>query len=537
MLPKTSMPLIRYGVALIATSIALLITNEFHVLHDRFTFMLPFAAVLFSAWFGGAGPGIISVGIVALASSYFFLPPNDSFAIENPLDGLALFVFVVVALFIVLLTATRRRAMDRVSVANQTLKQEIVERKHAEEALAESEKNLSDFFETATIGLHWVGPDGIVLRVNKAELDLLGYTAGEYLGHHIAEFHVDRAVIDDILDRLARDERLNEYPAKLRRKDGSIRHVLINSSVLWENGQFIHTRCITRDVTEQMRAEEQIRRLNLELEQRVAERTRELQDANHVLAQQREDLTRTNAELERFAYVSSHDLREPLRMITSYLKLLVQRYGGRLDSDADAFIGYAVDGAQRMDELVRDLLELARLGSRSKIDKTDCNMVLHRGLVALHGAMKESGAVVTYDPLPTVMADQSQMAQLFQNLIGNAIKFRGKESPRIHVSAGREGQDLIFAIRDNGIGIEAQYLERIFVVFQRLHRRDEYPGTGIGLSICKKVVEGHGGRIWVESDPGSGSTFYFTLPADAAVDADVVGQSVLSGRADSSLQR
>jgi len=146
-----------------------------------------------------------------------------------------------VALFIVLLTATRRRAMDRVSVANQTLKQEIVERKHAEEALAESEKNLSDFFETATIGLHWVGPDGIVLRVNKAELDLLGYTAGEYLGHHIAEFHVDRAVIDDILDRLARDERLNEYPAKLRRKDGSIRHVLINSSVLWENGQFIHT--------------------------------------------------------------------------------------------------------------------------------------------------------------------------------------------------------------------------------------------------------------------------------------------------------
>ena len=162
MLPKMSLPLIRYGVALIATCIALLITNEFHVLHDRFTFMLPFAAVLFSAWFGGAGPGIISVGIVALASSYFFLPPNDSFAIENPLDGLALFVFVVVALFIVLLTATRRRAMDRVSVANQTLKQEIVERKHAEEALAESEKNLSDFFETATIGLHWVGPDGIV---------------------------------------------------------------------------------------------------------------------------------------------------------------------------------------------------------------------------------------------------------------------------------------------------------------------------------------------------------------------------------------
>ena len=166
-----------------------------------------------------------------------------------------------------------------------------------------------------------------------------------------------------------------------------------------------------------------------------------------------------------------------------------------------------------------------------------CDEALERALVNLKGAIEESGARVTRDPLPIVIADRARLVRLFQNLIGNAIKFRGPCPPRVHVSAERRGREWLFTVRDNGIGIQADHRDRIFVVFQRLHRRDEYPGTGIGLSICKKVVEGHGGRIWVESDPGSGSTFYFTLPADAAVDADVVGQSVLSGRADSSLQR
>jgi light-regulated signal transduction histidine kinase (bacteriophytochrome) len=204
-------------------------------------------------------------------------------------------------------------------------------------------------------------------------------------------------------------------------------------------------------------------------------------------------------------------------MVTSYVQLLARRYKGKLDSDADEFIAFAEGGTIRMWNLINGLLTYSRVGMRGKrLEPTDCETALSQSLDNLTVAMEENGAVVTHDALPMVMADNSQLVQLFQNLIGNAIKFRGKEPPRVHVSASRNGNGWIFSVRDNGIGIAPEYAERIFVIFQRLHGREEYPGTGIGLAICQKIVERHGGHIWVESEVGKGATFYFSLPASKA---------------------
>ena len=248
----------------------------------------------------------------------------------------------------------------------------------------------------------------------------------------------------------------------------------------------------------------------LALEQREAARvgaTTELQQA--VI-----ELERSNRDLEQFAYVASHDLQEPLRMVSNYTQLMARRYQGKLDKDADEFIGYAVDGATRMQTLINDLLAFSRVGTKGgEFEATDCEGVLDRTLRSLQVSIDQSGAQVTHDRLPTVTASAGQLGQVLQNLIGNAIKFRGQEPPRIHVSAGPNGEGCTFSVRDNGIGIAAEYYDRIFVLFQRLHGREEYQGTGIGLAICKKIVERHGGHIRLESQPGKGSTFYFTLGA------------------------
>jgi light-regulated signal transduction histidine kinase (bacteriophytochrome) len=226
------------------------------------------------------------------------------------------------------------------------------------------------------------------------------------------------------------------------------------------------------------------------------------------------ELRRSNEELERFAYVASHDLQEPLRMVGSYVQLLAKRYRGRLDADADEFIGYALDGALRMQHLIEDLLAFSRVTTTgSEFVRTDTNAVLEQSLADARLVIEEAGAEVSADRLPVVPGDPGQLGHLFLNLISNAVKFRGAEPPRIHISAVRRNDEWLFTVRDNGIGIAAQYFDRIFVIFQRLHGRNEFPGTGIGLAIAKKIVERHSGRIWVESEPGSGSTFFFTLPA------------------------
>jgi PAS domain S-box-containing protein len=767
--------------------------------------------------------------------------------------------------------------------------------RQSEAALSMSQQDLSDFVENAVVCLHWVAADGTIIWANQAELDLLGYPSEEYIGHSITEFHVDRDAIEDLLDRLLHDRPVREYEADLRCKDGSIRHVLIDSNSSWRNGEFLRTRCFTRDITERKRAEDDLKQFNVALshamegiarldkhgcyvwvnqayaeaigytpdaivgmdwqrtvhpedlhtlelayeqmldrgkvevaarglrqdgsifykqlvmvkatddrqqsighycfmkdvtaakqaeaalihsEQKfraifdsmfqfigvltpdgiVLEGNRAALDAigveradvigkpfwatqwwthspqlqtqvqaavaqaargelvrfesEHIwadgtaafvdfslkpviddtgqvvmllpegrditdrkrkedilrnialgvsaktgeaffealveyltkalrveyafisellpptqdrvstiagygngtkidrfeyalldtpcqytidrqfyvcaeqlqqqfpsfgllseisaqsymgvllwnsagqpfglicvlscqpfsetqlmteilnifaaraaaeierqrseieLQQQKQDLARSNDELQQFAYVASHDLQEPLRMITSYLDLLERRYKGQLDAKADMFIGYAVDGASRMQILINDLLNYSRVGRQDRnFEAVDCEQILQQVLADLQMTIATNNAAIVHAPLPIVHGNSSQITQLFQNLITNAIKFRRQEPPQIEIAVRSTAGQWLFSVRDNGIGIENEYLERIFIIFQRLHGKTDYPGTGIGLAVCKKIVERHGGNLWVESQPDRGSTFYFTLPS------------------------
>jgi light-regulated signal transduction histidine kinase (bacteriophytochrome) len=274
-----------------------------------------------------------------------------------------------------------------------------------------------------------------------------------------------------------------------RRRDGSEFPVEISLSPMTVDGGETLSISNVRDVTARKAADERLRMTAA-------------------------DLARSNAELEQFAYVASHDLQEPLRMVASYTQLLARRYQGKLDQDADDFIGFAVDGARRMQELINDLLTFSRVGTRAlELQTVDAGQLVDQVVTDLAATVAEDQASVTRDDLPLVLADATQLRQLFQNLIANGIKFhRLDPPPHVHVSASLDGADWTFSVSDNGIGIEPQYLERIFVLFQRLHSRAEYPGTGIGLAICKKIVERHGGHLRVESIPGQGTTFRFTWP-------------------------
>ncbi len=244
---------------------------------------------------------------------------------------------------------------------------------------------------------------------------------------------------------------------------------------------------------------EELQRAHDVLELRVKERTTEL--------------ARSNAELEQFAYIASHDLQEPLRMVSSYVQLLEKRYQGKLDQDADEFINFAAEGALRMQRLINDLLAYSRVGTRGKsFEEVNLEAALAQATENLQLAIREKNAAVTHDPLPLTYGDSGQLTQVFQNLIDNAIKFCREEAPKVHVSASVKEGECVCQVKDNGIGIAPEYLDKLFLLFQRLHTRKEYPGTGIGLAICKRIIERHGGRIWVKSRPGEGSTFYFIIP-------------------------
>ena len=301
-----------------------------------------------------------------------------------------------------------------------------------------------------------------------------------------------------------------ETVSVLRREQLDIPVILVSGSL----GDVTAVESIKRGVTDYVlkdglaRLPEVVRRALKEKAERKLRREME-----EDLAKKVDELARSNADLEQFAYVASHDLQEPLRMVSAYTQLLGERYKGKLDENADKFIGYAVEGAQRMQVLIQDLLAFSRVGRKEgTLTSVDCNDVMKEVKQTLTTVLQESGAVVTCPDLPAVWADRTQVMQVFQNLVGNAIKFRGKEAPAIAITAEKMDGFWQFSVSDNGIGIASEYVATVFVVFQRLHARTEYPGNGIGLAICKKIVERYGGKIWVESQAGAGCTFKFTLP-------------------------
>jgi PAS domain S-box-containing protein len=372
------------------------------------------------------------------------------------------------------------------------ISRDITARKQAEHELKETQEYLENLLECASAPIIVWNSDLLITRYNRAFEVLTGRSAREMLGQplHLVFPGENKALSTAILESTSMGNQMEAIEIPILRADGSIRIVLWNSAGLYaaDGTTLLATIAQGQDISERIAAEKQLLKAN-------------------------QELARSNSELERFAYVASHDLQEPLRMVTSYLQLIVRRYRDRLDGDALEFINYAVDGAVRMKTLINDLLAYSRVGTRAKeFTRTDCALVLERVLTTLKVSIEENQAQITFDNLPCVMADEGQIEQLLQNLIGNAIKFHGKGTPKIHVGLRQRDRSWIFSVRDNGIGIDPQFFDRIFIIFQRLHSREDYQGTGIGLAISKRIVEKHGGEIWVESTPGQGSTFYFTLP-------------------------
>jgi len=366
----------------------------------------------------------------------------------------------------------------------------------AEEALCESNARKTAILETAVDGIITIDERGIIESINPAAERLFGYAADEIIGQNVQRLM--SAQCKEEQERYLRRFLSSGHRPMIGigrevvglKKDGTTFPMELAVSEVRFGDRRMFTG-IGRDISERKQAE-------LELVRRARE------------------LARSNAELEQFAYVASHDLQEPLRMMGSFSQLLARRYGGQLDATAHEFISFIVDGANRMQTLINDLLAYSRVGTRgATFQPNDCEALLERALANLKQSIDDTGAVVIHDPLPTLWVDATQIVQLFQNLIGNAIKYRGDAPPRIHLAVARQGEGWVFSVRDNGIGFDPKHAERIFTMFQRLHTRDEYPGTGIGLTICKKIVERHGGRIWAESEPGGGSRFFFTIPARA----------------------
>lgn len=390
---------------------------------------------------------------------------------------------------------------------------DVTERRRDERALRRSEHNLRDFFDNATIGLHWVGPDGIILRANQTELNLLGYQQEEYVGRPITEFHADSDVIAEILQCLSAGKALNQYAARLKCKDGSIKDVLINSNVLWEEGRFIHTRCFTVDVTERKKAEEALRLAQSQLheharrlETRVAERTAELRA--------------TTEQLEAFVYSIAHDLRAPLRSTTSFSQLLLDDHAAQLNETGRNFLKRIQNASEFMDKLLLDLLAYGSTSRASmelgpvEVEKAWASAVFQNAALA-----EESGAQLrVVRPLPAVHANETTLGQCLANLLSNAIKFVAPGvQPEIRFwceeftpPADESGTRIRLWMEDNGIGMAPEHQERVFRVFERLHGT-RYPGTGIGLSIVRKGVERMGGRVGLESLPGQGNRFWIDL--------------------------
>ncbi|MCJ7604332.1 MAG: ATP-binding protein [Desulfobulbaceae bacterium] len=376
---------------------------------------------------------------------------------------------------------------------NEQLKQEITERRRAEEERKKTEEQFRLLVEgIKDYAIFMIDPAGRVLSWNEGAERIKGYRADEIVGRHFSCFYPEEDAKKGNPDnelRIADEKGSFEDEGWRIRKDGSKFWANVVITALRDKtGRLRGFSKVIRDISERRRAEEKLRRTA-------------------------DELARSNEDLTQFAAIVSHDLQAPLRMIDGFVSLLARRYKGKLDEKADQFIEYTVDGVKRMQELIKDLLEYSKVGRQDTILKpVDFSAAVDKAVLNLQASVEDISSVVTYDQLPTMMADVSQISRLFQNLIGNALKFHGKEPMRVHISAKRKENKWVLSVRDNGIGIEPRYAEKIFGMFQRLHTTQEYPGTGLGLAICKRIVEHHSGEIWLESEPGKGSSFYFTIP-------------------------
>jgi PAS domain S-box-containing protein len=363
--------------------------------------------------------------------------------------------------------------------SNAELELRVEERTAALQTASSYNRSL---LEASVDPLVTISDAGKITDVNRATEQVTGSSRDELIGTDFANYFTDPEKARLGYEQVFRDGLVRNYELEIRHKAEWLTPVMYNASIYRDDsGKVVGIFAAARDITDRKRAEEA--------------------------------LTRSNEDLQQFAYVASHDLQEPLRNVASCLQLLEQKYKNKLDAQADQYIYYAVDSAVRMKALIQDLLTYSRIATKGKSPESiNCERILDQTVKNLRSLVSETGAVITHDSLPTVLADDTQLLQVFQNLIQNAIKFRKDEPPKIHVSAVKNKNEWIFSVKDNGIGIESRHLDRIFVIFQRLNKRSQYAGTGMGLAIVKKVVERHHGRVWVESERGVGSTFYFTLP-------------------------
>ena len=353
--------------------------------------------------------------------------------------------------------------------------------------LRQSRELFRILFHRSPIGTYII-QNGDFRLVNRQLAYILGYEEDELIGRPSLGFVFpeDRDAVRENSEKMLKAECSEGYEFRIITKQAKVRWVMETVAPVRYQRKPATLGSLV-DVTERKQVEERLNQLTAEMQ-------------------------RSNTELEQFAYVISHDLQEPLRMVSSYTQLLAKRYSGKLDSDADEFISYAVDGAKRMQTLLHDLLEYSRVGTRGKpFSLVNCEHVVEQAMANLKIAIEESGATVVYEVLPTVTGDEGQLIQLFQNLIANAIKFRREEPPQVRIWARRMNSVVTFSVEDNGIGVDPQHSQSIFEIFRRLHTREEYAGTGMGLAICKKIAERHGGQISVQSRPGQGSTFHFSV--------------------------